>query len=90
MTWASIVSAITAWEKSAALLEQFFEAYVTWRASQIRSDHDQITGARNELIKQISLARAQRNSVALVQLNRALWIVEHSGLPDSKDSTPKN
>lgn len=88
--WQQIILIVTAYERTARLLEEFFAAYVNWRASQIIADHDQITGARNELINQIRLARAQRNSVALVNLNRSLWIVEHSGLPNTKDKSPKN
>ena len=85
--WASIVSAIVAWEKSAKMLEQLMEAYLLWRAQNIRSRHEEIDEARSALVDEINRARAARNSVQLRKLNRLLYYVEHSiKLPDSENT----
>lgn len=84
--WASIVSAITAWEKSAKLAEQFFEAYLAWKIQKIRREHETVNTAREEVIKQINIARAQRDSAKLINLNRALFLVEYAGVQLNKDT----
>lgn len=74
---ASLFAALEAWKTTAKLLEQFGEAYIMWRVAKIRSNHEAINGARDEIIRGINLARAQRDRVKLINLNRALYLLEH-------------
>ena len=75
--WASLFTALEAWNKTAKLLEQAGEAYIMWRVAKIRSDHEAINGARDEIIRGINLARSQRDRVKLINFNRALYLLEH-------------
>jgi hypothetical protein len=86
--WASIVSVIVAWEKSAKMLEQLMEAYLLWRVDKIRSEYDSVNKSREEIIKQINLARAQRDQVKLINLSRALYLVEYAGVQLNKNQAP--
>jgi vacuolar-type H+-ATPase subunit H len=85
--WASIVSALMAWEKSAKILEQIVEAYISFKVQTLRSQNEEINRTREEIIKQINLARAQRDSIKLINLNRALYLVEYAGMQLNKDKT---
>jgi hypothetical protein len=75
---ASLISFLAAWETTAKLLERFSEAYIAWKIQSIRSDHNSIGEARHELIKQIVFARASRDAVKLINLNKLLYIVEYN------------
>lgn len=77
---ASLFTFLEAWKTTADLLEKFGEAYLSYRVLKIRSEHRATNEARDELIKQINLARAQRDSIKLVNLNRALYLVEHNSV----------
>jgi hypothetical protein len=87
--WASIVSALAAWEKTAKILDQIVEAYLSWKVQQIVQDHEAINKARKEVIEQIKLARDQRDSTKLINLNRALYLVEYAGVQLTKNQTTK-
>jgi hypothetical protein len=88
--WASLVSAITAWEKSAKLLEQLMEAYLLWRAQNIRSRYEQLNEGRAALVDEINRARAARNSVQLRKLNKLLFALEYNlSLPDTENQPAK-
>lgn len=73
--WASLFTALEAWNKTASLLEQFGEAYILWKIQKIRTDDEAIKDARDVIIKKMQLARAQRNADELRALNRALVLV---------------
>jgi hypothetical protein len=89
MNWAAIVAAINAWETTAKLAEQFVAAYISWKVKNIRDEHEGINSAREVIINKINLARAHRNSVDLINLNRSLYFVEYAGLQLNKDQEPK-
>lgn len=74
---ASLFTFLEAWKTTSKLLEKFGEAYIVWKVQKIRSEHQAINGARDEIIKGINLARAQRDSVKLINYNRALYMLEH-------------
>jgi hypothetical protein len=74
---ASLFTFLEAWKTTSKLLESFSEAYIMWKVQKIRSEHQAINGARDEIIKGINLARAQRDSVKLTNFNRALYMLEH-------------
>jgi hypothetical protein len=86
---ASLFTFLEAWKTTSKLLEQFGEAYISWKVQKIRSDHEAINGARDGIIKKINLARAQRNQVDIIQLNRALYLIEYAGVQLSKDQSTK-
>lgn len=89
--WASIVSAITAWEKSAKMLEQLMEAYLLWRAQNIRSRHEELNEGRSALVDEINRAIAARNSTQLRKLNKLLFALEYSiKLPDTENQSAKS
>lgn len=89
--WASIVSAIVAWEKSAKMLEQLMEAYLLWRAQNIRSRYEQLNEGRAALVDEINRAIAARNSTQLRKLNKLLFALEYSiKLPDTENQSSKS
>jgi hypothetical protein len=88
MNWAAIVAAINAWETTAKLAEQFVAAFISSKVQKIQSEHKETKEARDEIIKAISLARAQRDSIKLRAYNRTLWLVDNHLMQQHKDQAP--
>lgn len=83
----ALFSVLETWKVTAQLLERFGEAYISWRVKKIRQENESVTRARNVIIDKINLARAQRNQTDLIELNRALYLVEYAGMQFKPDQT---
>jgi len=69
-------------------IEQFVAAFISSKVQKIQSEHKETKEARDEIIKAISLARAQRDSIKLRAYNRTLWLVDNHLMQQHKDQAP--